>query len=428
MDPNAPRRAADRVAQLIVESGGGSIGGVTDAYPEPVAPLVIGFDLGELDRVLGRTFTVTEVVDVLEPLGFETAGAGPIDVTVPTRRVDVTRPIDFVEEVARFAGYDSFGTRVATGPGYGLPVREERYRRLRESLVGAGLYEIVTFSFIGQADLDALALPADDERRIGIAVTNPLRAEEGVMRTTLLPGLLQAAANNINRRNDGVALFETGKVFLKGPPDIPSQPETVAFVITGRQQRSWLAGEDELNVTLALGLVERLSRDMGVALSSHQASPPAMHPGRTAEVRVGENSIGFAGELLPRVAARHGLEGRVIVGELTIEELLAPTAPFVVTQPSSFPPVIFDLAFDLPVATPAAVVEMTLAAASEMVERVDLFDVFEGEPLDEGRKSLAYRVMLRAQDRTLTDDDAAQVRDAMAAAITEAHDGRLRSA
>jgi phenylalanyl-tRNA synthetase beta chain len=429
MDPNAPRRAADRVAQLIAASAGGTVGGVTDTYPSPQQPRTVELPLSEIERTMGRAFSADEVTRILEPLGFAVEGQDPLAVKVPTRRVDVSRAVDLVEEVARFWGYDNFGSSVAIGPGYGLGVAERRYRLLRESMVAAGYYETASFSFIGQQDLDGLGLPDDDERRRGIAVGNPLRAEEAVMRTTLLPGLLRAAAENLSRRNDSVALFETGKIFLRSGGDIPDQPEMLAFLTVGATGGGWSGDARERDVMDAMGLIERLAADMGADLVLRAAAPPAMHPGRAAEVLYNDEVIGVVGELHPRVATAFGVEGRVAAGELLIDGILATETPFVFAGVSSYPPVIFDLAFDLPEAAPAAEVVAALwTVDAKLTESIEVFDVFRGEPLAPGRKSLALRVVLRANDRTLKDEEVTPVREAMSAAVAATHDGRLRSA
>lgn len=431
MDPNAPRRAADRVAQLLVDHAGGTLGGITDAYPAPVDPWQIDLDLGEVARVTGTDFSRDQVVAFLEPLGFEIAGTGPLSITVPTRRPDVTRSIDFVEEVARFHGYDNFPDSVAVGPGAGLPLREQRYRLLRETLVGAGYHEALTFSFIGQSDLDRLGLPADDPRRSGIALVNPLREEEGVMRTTLLPGLLKAAEHNVNRQIGTVALFEAGKVFLDAGGEIPDQPEFMAFVSVGPMHGGWFGPSREPDALDATGLWEGLVATMGLreVASVSPASPPAFHPGRAAEVAVGGSAVGVVGELHPRVARAFGLEGRVVAGELALDELLTDPGLWQYRPAGAFPPVIFDLAFDCPEAvTAAALTDLVAETSGDLLENLLLFDEFRGDPLGAGRKSIAFRLTFRALDRTLTDDELAPLRESIAAKAAEALDAKLRTA
>ncbi|MBT8198610.1 MAG: phenylalanine--tRNA ligase subunit beta, partial [Acidimicrobiia bacterium] len=205
VDPNLARLAADRVAELLVSIAGGEVGGIVDAYPAPIEPRHIDLELAEIPRVLGLDLEAAVIADYLRRLGFAVEAGSSLDVGVPTRRPDVTRPIDLVEEIARLHGYDEFPDRVAFGTGGGIGIEERRSRRLRETLVGAGFHEAMTFSFIGEDDLNRLGLPADDVRRDGIAVVNPLHAEEGVMRTTLLPGLLKAAAYNAARQVDDIA-------------------------------------------------------------------------------------------------------------------------------------------------------------------------------------------------------------------------------
>ena len=239
MDPEFCRFAADRVAQLLVETAGGTIAGLVDAYPAPPVPRVIDLSMDEIERVLGIRLTPEAAASLLQRLGFGVAGGDPLRVDVPTRRPDVIRPVDLIEEVARLYGYDNIPARLRLGDGIGLPDRERRLRSMRSLLVGAGYHEIISFSFIGAADLDALDLPADDPARTGIPVVNPLRDEEGVMRTTLLAGLLKGAAGNLAKRIDDVRLFEIGKVFLPGDGVLPEQPDRLGFVAAGKATQNW---------------------------------------------------------------------------------------------------------------------------------------------------------------------------------------------
>ncbi len=433
MDPNNAERANRRVAQLLEQLAGGTVApGAVDAYPEPIAPWTVELPLSEIERVMGKAFDGAEVAGMLGRLGFGVEGDDPLAVTVPTRRHDVRAPVDLIEDVARLHGYDNFGDRVSVGYGGGLPEREQRLRKLRSVMVGSGYAEAQTFSFIGQDDLDMLALPANDPRRRGITVIRPLRDEEGVMRTTLLPGLLKAAAYNLNRRVPDVALFETGRVFIPEPsaehPELPRQPDALAWVMAGPQGASWMRGAREPDVFDATGTWRRVAESMqleGAAL--RQASPPALHPERAGEVVWHGELIGVVGELHPAVAEAFGLPGRVAVGEVSLERVLVEPQFWRFDHPSPYPPVIFDLAFELDEEIPAADLEASVRnAAGELLERVDLFDVFAGGPLPAGRKSLAVRLTFRAPDRTLSDDDMQPVRRAIADAVAADVGGTLR--
>ncbi len=433
MDPNNAERANRRVAQLLEQHAGGTAApGAVDAYPEPIEPWHVDLPLAEIERVMGKAFPRDEVATTLGRLGFGIAGDDPLSVTVPTRRPDVSRPVDLVEDVARLHGYDNFGDEVSVGYGGGLPEREQRLRKLRRLMVGAGYAEAQTFSFVGQADLDALALPADDPRRRGIVVIKPLRDEEGVMRTTLLPGLLKAAANNLNRRVSDVALFETGRVFIPEPdgtnPELPRQPEALGWVMAGPQSGGWQREPRSPDVYDATGVWQRLAESMQIdGAELRQAAPPALHPGRAAEVVWDGDVIGVVGELHPVVAEAFGLDGRVAVGEIDLERVLAVPEFWRFRSASAYPPVIFDLAFELDTAVPAARLDATVrSAAGDLLERADVFDVFSGPPLAEGRKSIAVRLVLRAPDRTLTDDEMQPLRRRIAEAVAGEVGGALR--
>ncbi len=433
MDPNNAERANRRVAQLLEQHAGGTAApGAVDAYPRRIEPWQVELPLGEIERVMGKAFPGAEVAGMLERLGFGVTGDNPLTVTVPTRRPDVSRAVDLIEDVARLHGYDNFGDKVSVGRGGGLPEREQRLRKLRSVMVGAGYAEAQTFSFIGQADLDALALPADDPRRRGIVVIKPLRDEEGVMRTTLLPGLLKAAANNLNRRVPNVALFESGRVFIPEPdganPELPRQPEALGWVVAGPQGGDWRQEARQPDVYDAIGVWQLIAEAMQLDGSElRQASPPALHPGRAAEVVWDGDAIGVVGELHPAVAEAFGLPGRVAVGEIALERVLAVPEFWRFRAASPYPPVIFDLAFELDGSLPAArLMEAVRSAAGDLLERLDVFDVFSGPPLAEGRKSVAVRLVFRAADRTLTDEEMQPVRRRIAEAVTDEVGGLLR--
>ncbi len=434
-DPNACATAADRVAQLLVATAGAEVvEGLIDVYPAIVEPMVLELPLSEIPRHLGIELDAPTATGLLERLGFGVSGADPLGVTVPTRRPDIRRPIDLIEELARLHGFDKIPGRVATGIGGGLSAAEQRLRTLRRLMAGAGYHEVLCFSFIGAADLDALGLPEGDPRRHGIRVVNPLRDEEGVMRTTLLPGLLKAAGSNAARRNRDVALFETGKVFIPGPAalpgeaELPDQPDHLAFVAIGRRHADWESPGRAVDVRDATGVWELIAARMGLAhtrVVSSSALP--LHPGRAAEIHIGGVVAGTVGELHPTVASRFGLEGRVVVGEINLAAVLADRPHWQFRPPSQYPPVIFDLAFDVDEAVPAgSILDAIREGAGEDLEDIEVFDLFTGDQLGAGRKSLAVRLTLRSVDRTLTDDEMVPLRRRVVDAVAEATGGHLR--
>ena len=343
------------------------------------------------------------------------------EVTVPTYRSDVTRPADLAEEIARLYGFDRFPDLVRHGRMGNLTPVQVATRRVREALVGAGLTEAQTLSFLGQADLDALRLPDGDPRRKGMRVKNPLREEEATLRTTLLPGLIGAAARNMARGLKTIRLFETGRVFrsVSDPDDprIPHQPMQLAMLLAGH----------DVDVFAGTGLIDLLARVTGCGLGVVQEALPILHPGRAATVTCAAVPIGMVGELHPSLARRFGLEGRVAVAELALDPLVSASSAWELAEVSVYPPFVFDLAFVIPDSIPAArLIEVVEQSAGPHLEGLHLFDEFRGGSIPDGRRSLAVRVTLRAMDHTLSDREAGPTLRGIVAAVEEGLGGVLR--
>jgi phenylalanyl-tRNA synthetase beta chain len=428
-DPSFCGLAADRVAQLLTDIAGGvPAPGPVDVNPADVRPWTIPYPLSETERILGVALDKETTRDLLQRMSFDVAGDDPLVVTVPTRRPDVRRPVDLVEEIARLHGFEGIPDSVPTGPGGGLPYRERRMRALRGAMVGAGYFQTMTFSFIGESDLNRLDLPDGHPDRSGIAVVNPLNDTEGVMRTTLLPGLLKSAGSALGRRAGDVRLFEVGRVFLDGGGKLPDQPERLGFILAGQPDSQW--GTDDVGPSVydGTGTWELLCETLAIpGASVRAATTPAYHPGRCAELLIGDVVIGTVGEVHPGVVRSFGLEGRVVAGELDLDPLLVDRGPWTYIPPSVFPPVIFDMAFIVDTEVPANVAVATAAAAcDDLLEDASVFDVFEGESIGDGKKSIAIRFRLRSADHTLTDEEVAPVRRAIAEKVASDIGGSLR--
>jgi phenylalanyl-tRNA synthetase beta chain len=295
-------------------------------------------------------------------------------------------------------------------------------------MVGAGYREIMTYSFLGADRIEALGLASDDVRRAPVAVRNPLSEEEGCLRTTLLPAVLGALRANASRGRSDAAVFEMGRVFLPGDGDLPEQPQRLAFAAAGRAPGPlWEGSVRALDAFDAIGVWETLGTALGVEAVLEQAAEAPFHPGRCGRVTAGGRVIGTVGEIHPAVAEAFGIEGSVAAGEIDLDHLMAPVTAWGFVVPSAHPPIVFDLAFDLPEETAAAsLVAEVRAAAGDLLERIQIFDVFSGPPLEEGRKSIAVRLTLRHAGRTLTDDEVAPIRESVAEAVARRLDGRLR--
>lgn len=435
VDPNLSDLATARAAELIAGTAGGSVKpGLVDVYPQPITPWIVELSATQIARLLGPEPDLGESADYLRRLGFgvERVGDDLVAIEVPTRRPDVTRAADAVEEIARMHGYDSFADRLRRGNNGSLTRRQQAGRKLAAVMVGAGFSEAQTLSFIGQSDLDRLRLPAEDHRRTGITVNNPLREEEGTMRTTLIPGLLKALGTNLGRAANDVALFETGSVFLRSPdrddPRIPYQPNMLSFVALGSMGAPGMNGSARpVDVYAATGVVDLIGESFGFALNVTQEQTAMLHPGRSARVDLAGVPIGFVGELHPAIARDFGLTGRLIVGELETAMLLAPQDDWAIVEVSEFPPAAFDLAFELAESVSAgSLLETVERSAGASLENVEVFDEFRGTSIGGGRKSLAVRLSLRAIDGTLTDEELVPIRGAIVAAVSEQLGGTLR--
>jgi phenylalanyl-tRNA synthetase beta chain len=410
IDPNMSARAAARVSQLLVANAGGEAASrVVDVYPDPVEPWTVALPVAEIARVLGVEIDAATATGLLTRLGMEVTGSDPLVVVVPTGRPDLTRPIDLVEEIARLYGYDRIPETLPHGTGGGLTPAQHRARRLRSVLMGAGLTEANTLGFIGASDLDALGLPDDDPRRATVRVKNPLSEAEETLRSTLLPGLIKAAARNLAYGQKDVSLFEIGRVFLHRPspidPRIPHQPPHLAAIMTGSVGADLGNPGRPADVYDLTAAVEVLAAQLGWDdVSFRQAVVGGLHPGRSAEVLKGKTVIGYVGELHPAAARAFDFTDRVAVLEVEVDPVLAEPSWWGFGAPSVYPPQKFDLAFEMDSSVPAAdLVAAVGASLGAELESVRLFDEFD---LGGGRKSLAVTVAVRAGDHTLTDEEA----------------------
>lgn len=424
VDPELADIANQRACALVARwSGGQILEGAVDEHPSPTEITTIALTVHEVERLLGPGFTAEGITGLLERLGMDVAGTDPIAVTVPTFRPDVTRQADLIEEIARIHGFDKFDATLPTGPAGGLTEEQIRVRTIRATLAGVGLDQAVNLPFVNPDDLVGLGDTGDTGGLL--TVKNPLSDEESKLRPTLLPGLLKAVAYNLSYGAGSVALFETGKVFLTTPyahdPRLPSQIDRVAWAVVGDFGPESLSGVAlTADGQLSLAIWRRLAVDLGlIEFELRPASPPGYHPGRTAEVVSDGETIGHVGELSPRAARAYEINGRVAVAELNLEPLSAPVAPIESLVPSLYPHVDFDLSFLIDTAAGVKdILEATRQAGDRLVESARVFDEFTSEDLGD-KKAVAISYRLRAQDRTLTNEEVAPVRKAMIAAAAE---------
>lgn len=453
VDPHLAARAVRRVAELLVEFGGGQIESATTVVGAPPTPPTITIDAALPARITGVEIDQSAAVAALEANGCAVAADGStLTVVPPSWRSDLTDPYDLVEEVLRVVGYDKVPSVLPQAPaGRGLAAPQRLRRRAGHVLAGLGLIEVKTFPFAGPADWDRLGLPEDDPRRRQVMLENPLSAEEPGMTTTLLPGLLKALVLNAGRGHQNVSIVETGRVFLpraelvdapiygvEHRPSVdeiaaldaalPKQPFHVGVVMAGERIRAgWNGPGRQVSWADAIEIVRRLAGALQVEIDVEAADYAPWHPGRCAAILLDGQIIGHAGELHPHVIKSVGVPPRTVAVEVDLDALIA-ASPGVGPKPkfSTFPVAKEDVALVVDESVTAQSVATALASASELIESVRLFDVYSGEQLPDGKKSLAYALRLRATDRTLKDDEIKAARAAALSAVHQAVGATLR--
>ncbi|MFN0091815.1 MAG: phenylalanine--tRNA ligase subunit beta [Acidimicrobiales bacterium] len=417
VDPGVVELAMLRFAELLAPSGAALAPGMVDERGNLPAPPVVRVRTERVNRLLGASLSAERVRELLAPIGFAGQPDGPDTlVSVPSFRPDSATEIDVIEEIARHHGYSNIAKTVPASvqPGR-LSDRQAARRALRSVLVGFGVSEAMPLPFLAPGELERAGLDSQ-----GIEVTNPLVKEESIMRPSLRPGLLRTLGYNASHRNFGVHLFELGHVYR--PPADPA-----AELPDEREQLAVVLGDAE--APAAVELWWAVAEALGVGEWTLQAAEaPGLHPTRSARIQAGAAVLGWVGEIDPAAAAAFDAPERIGLLELDLDAVLAaragdrPFRPF-----SRFPSSDLDLAFDTAETVPAAAVLATLrGAGGPLVAEADLFDVYRGEQVGPGRRSLAFRLRLQSPERTLTDDDLASVRQRCIAAVEAAHDAALR--
>jgi len=452
VDPAVSVAAIDRCARLLAEIAGGTAEpALTDWRGDPPradwSPPALRMAVDMPDRTAGFGYPPGAVVARLRQVGarVDELPDGLLEVTPPSWRPDLVEPADLVEEVLRLEGLDVIASVLPSAPaGRGLTAEQKRRRAVGKSLALAGYVEILPTPFLPAGVFDTWGLAGDDPRRDTAAVVNPLEADRPELATTLLPGLLEALGRNVSRGAADVSLFSIAQVVLPTPhtaaveripthrrptdaeiaqldASLPRQPQHVGVALTGlREPRGpWGPGRP-VEAADAFEAVRTIARACGVEVTLRSAQRLPWHPGRCAEVFVGEVSVGFAGQLHPAVIERAGLPKGTCAAELELDAIpIADTLP--APRVSPFPAVFQDLSLVVDADVPAqAVIDAVRVGADELLENVELFDVYVGPQIGDGRKSLTLALRFRAADRTLTEDEASEARDAAVAAAAQA--------
>jgi phenylalanyl-tRNA synthetase beta chain len=415
VDPDLTALGVARATALTLELAGGSAAaGLADDYPGREPPRKINVRPRQIDALIGTHYPPDQVVTTLAALGFPLEEHGQeLVVTVPGwRRFDVEGRADLAEEVGRIAGFDLVPATMLKGP---LPSPRpdgdhgfSDEMRARRTLAAAGLQEVMTFSLVNPTLADELRLEPEADVQPVLRIANAQSVELSVLRPSLLGSLLVALRANLRQR-DRVLLYELAHTWHGSLDPAPDERRHVAMAIVGpRHPRHWSVSQDTLDFFDLKGMVDSLCSAFRAPVTYQPGRHSSLHPGRTAEVCAGGQRLGVFGQLHPTIAERFDLEGApIFVAELDFDRLLEVAQPLVGVQaPSRFPPADRDIAVVIDEATPHIEVEAAIRdAAGPLMENVQLFDVYRGESIAAGRKSLAFSLRYRATDRTLEDDE-----------------------
>jgi len=421
-------RALDRAAELIHELAGGTIAkGIIDVYPQPMEPRTISARLSKINAISGLSLTAAEVKDIFERLEFTVSQPTEevFEVQVPLFRVDLEREIDLVEEVVRLNGFEKVPLTLPSASVYSdLPSESMRLvGKVRDLLVSQGLSEVINYSFVSPTSCDKILLPADDFRRQGVQLLNPLSDELSVMRTTLLPGLLETAVKNVAFRNMDLKIFEMRRAYLPAEgSELPAEPLYLSALLTGRRaSEGWNQPKGDLDFFDVKGLVESVLEVAGVKGINYVADgiDSYFHPGKACRITRGNQTIGTFGELHPSVEENYGIDTPLFYLEINFEKLLANRSRRSTVQaPSRFPDTFRDIALLVPDEVAAADVTATvLGVKAAELQGVEIFDLYKGGNIPAGQKSIAIRVRYGSRERTLNDEEVTRVHQGVIAAL-----------
>ncbi|HDH6633630.1 TPA: phenylalanine--tRNA ligase subunit beta [Staphylococcus aureus] len=415
--------AVDRACYLLQTYANGKVlkdrvsSGELGAF---ITPIDITAD--KINRTIGFDLSQNDIVTIFNQLGFDTEiNDDVITVQVPSRRKDITIKEDLIEEVARIYGYDDIPStlpvfeKVTSGQ---LTDRQYKTRMVKEVLEGAGLDQAITYSLVSKEDATAFAM----QQRQTIDLLMPMSEAHASLRQSLLPHLIEAASYNVARKNKDVKLFEIGNVFFaNGEGELPDQVEYLSGILTGDYVvNQWQGKKETVDFYLAKGVVDRVSEKLNLEFSYRRADIDGLHPGRTAEILLENKVVGFIGELHPTLAADNDLK-RTYVFELNFDALMAVSVGYINYQPIPiFPGMSRDIALEVDQNIPAADLLSTIHAhGGNILKDTLVFDVYQGEHLEKGKKSIAIRLNYLDTEETLTDERVSKVQAEIEAALIE---------
>lgn len=434
VDPERILPALRRAASLMCELAGGELASEeTVAQTATRKPLTVQIRYEQTNRLLGMQIPVPEVKTVFDRLRFSyKEEADHLQVTVPTRRPDISLEVDLIEEVARLYGYDKIPFTLPKGESTAGALTEAQSlkRRLRRTLQGLGLTEVVTYAFTTAEKNEQIVNLQSGQYPVHLMM--PMSEERSVLRTGLLPSLIEVAGYNRHQREERIAIYEIGRTFSTDDrelKELPYEEEVFAGLLCGPfLSPDWLDKDKPLDFFAVKGLLEAVFRRLGVTgITYVQTQPVGFHPGRTAEIRLNDQTIGIVGELHPQLASRYDLPDSYGF-QMKLQPILAAACKHDIRfQPlPRYPAVTRDLAIVVDEAVPVSALTDTIRRQTDLLEQVSVFDVFIGEKIGKGRKSVAFSLVYRDPERTLTDEEINERHEQIIQQLSEKHRAELR--
>ncbi|MFP5114474.1 phenylalanine--tRNA ligase subunit beta [Bacillaceae bacterium C204] len=431
VDPNRVRAAGERAAYLMAKYAGGEVlEGTAEADTLTVEPAVVSITLEKINRVLGTDLVMNDVKQIFDRLQFGVSiEEDTITVTAPTRRGDIKIEEDLLEEVARLYGYDNIPKTLPIGsttPGR-LSEYQQKRRVVRQYLEGAGLYQAVTYSLTSEEKASQFAL----EKRDTIRLSMPMSEERSILRLSIMPQLLEVLKYNSARQNDSLGVYETGAVFLaNGKDTLPSEKEHLAAAITGLwSSHSWQGEKKAVDFFVIKGILEGMFAKLGLLekVQFVQAQVDGMHPGRTAELHLNGEKIGFIGQVHPTVQKELDLKDTYVF-ELSLKAVLEAETPALQYEAiPRFPSITRDIALVVNRETVSGTLkEIIVTAGAPLLKEAEVFDLYEGDKMEAGKKSIAFSLKYVDPERTLTDEEVTKIHNRVLEALEEKAGAVLR--
>ena len=425
IDINLAEEAVNRACQLIEELGCGTVlNGMLDYYPQKEEVQKVTVNPVRINKLLGVNVPMDQFINILESLEFKCnlVSSEVLELEVPTFRLDITEDADILEEIARIYGYDNIPSASLEGNATaGVKTEKQKFiDNVKSNSIACGLNEILTYSFVSPRGVDKINLPADDEKRNFVKIMNPLGEETSVMRTTLIPNMLDVISTNISHKVEEVSAFECGNTFIP-QEGLPIETKKYCVGMYGK----------EVDFFVLKGVIESVLNNVG--LKGYEIEPETtnltFHPGRCAKIVYNNIYIGTFGELHPDVIENYNLGQRVYVAEINIDTVFENLNLNKSYNPlPKYPSTSRDIALIVKDEVFVKQIEDIIKANGEdLVESYKLFDVYKGAQIEEGHKSIAYSITYRSKDKTLTDEDVAKVHEKILSELSEKLNANLRS-